>query len=147
MRAGAVGLRGRTLFSTFVTLSYGLIFLKFQILSSLLLLNLWLNFEKLTHSPFKQSKKSLQGTLNLPFSLIIAISINYSPKRANCASRWLRAPLQIHFFKYLKVHINLLSSSKKCILNNQLRRAKFAHAHRFIIPWLCQVFQKIFLKK
>ena len=53
MRAGAVGLRGRTLFSTFVTLSYGQIF-KFQILSPLLPLNLWLNFENLTHCPFKE---------------------------------------------------------------------------------------------
>ena len=44
MRAGAVGLRGRTLFSTFVTLSYG----------PLLPLNLWLNFENLTHCPFKK---------------------------------------------------------------------------------------------
>ena len=51
MRAGAVGLHGRTLFSTFVTLSYGQIF-KFQILSPLLPLNLWLNFENLTHCPF-----------------------------------------------------------------------------------------------
>ena len=47
MRAGAVGLRGRTLFSTYVTLSYG------QSQSPLLPLNLWLNFENLTHCPFK----------------------------------------------------------------------------------------------
>ena len=42
MRAGTVGLCGRTLFSTFVTLSYGQIFLKFQILSQLLPLKLFI---------------------------------------------------------------------------------------------------------